>query len=541
MRKTFKIVSLVLAMMLMVSALTGCGENKLPRERGTYTYWSTLGGQVAQTQNKYDDMLMYKELEKRTGIHVDFIHPSKGSTGNEAFQILLASGDIPDMVEYTWSSYPGGPDKAISDKVIISLNKYMKEAAPNYYSYMEGEKAAEKDYIYKAQSITNNGNYYGFRSMCIGQYRSFGGLYVRKDLLDKWGLEVPVTIDDWTLVFKTAKENGIKKPLTGGADLFALMGNQVFNVAWNVAKGYYIDNNEVKYGPFEAEYKEYIAQMAKWYEAGYIDVDYPTNDTATIQGNMTSGSSIATFGFVGSGLGVLIPAMENKNPDYNLVACPRPVLKEGDISTISNVSAESLEPTIAIAYACGKDDEERYKEAMKWCDYLYSDEGIILKSFGVEGQTYYTETKSDGSTKYKYIISDPAEMEKIGANSIEAALYHFMRPANAPGFNQHDDYLDGFYPYQQQKDALQTWNLNIDEAKKHALPTLAFTEEESSKIAEINTNYQVKLEADLNDIIMNKKSIDSYDAVIKEAKKGGMDKVLEFYQTAYDRYLKNLK
>jgi len=541
MKKTFKIMSLALALMLAIGVLAGCGGNKMARERGRYTYWATLSSQVGQTQKSYDDMLMYQELEKRTGIHVDFIHPSKGSTGNEAFQILLTSNDMPDMIEYTWSAYPGGADKAISDKVIISLNKYMEESAPNYYSYMEGDKAAEKDYIYKAQSITNGGNYYGFKNMCIGQYRCFGGLYVRKDMLDKWGLDVPVTIDDWTEVFKTAKENGIKKPLTGTSDLFSLIGNQVFNVAWNVAKGYYIDNDEVKYGPFEAGYKDYVAQMAEWYKAGYIDVDYLTNDSSVVQGNMTNGSSIATFGFVGSGLGVLIPAMEERDPNYNLAACPRPVVNEGDISVISNVSAESLEPTIAIAYACGKDDEERYKEAMKWCDYLYSDEGIILKSFGVKGETYYTEQNPDGSTKYKYIISDPAEMKKIGANSIEAALYHFFRPANAPGFNQHDDYLDGFYPYQQQKDAIQTWNLNIDEAKKHALPTLAFTEEEATEIAEINTNSRDELEAAINDIILNKKSIGSYDDAIEKAKKGGLDKALKIYQNAYERYCENLK
>ena len=536
MKKVFKIMSLVLALMLAIGVLAGCGGSKTARETGSYTYWASLGSQTAQTQEKYDDMLMYQELEKRTGIHVDFIHPSKGSTGTEAFQILLTSSDMPDMIEYSC-----GDDKAIEDKVIISLNKYLEEAAPNYYSYMEGEKAAENGYIYKAQSITNNGNYYGFKNMCIGQYRCFGGLYVRKDMLDKWGLDIPVTIDDWTELFKTAKENGVKKPLTGSSDLFSLIGNQVFNVAWNVAKGYYIDGDKVKYGPFESAYKDYVAQMAAWYKDGYIDVDYLTNDSSVIQGNMTNDSSVAAFGFVGSSLGVLLPAMEAKNPEYNLAACPRPVLKEGDISTISNVSPESLEPTIAITYACGKDNEERYKEAMKWCDYLYSDEGIILKSFGVEGGTYYTEQNPDGSTKYKYIISDPAEMEKIGAHSVEAALYHYFRPANSPGFNQHDDYLDGFYPYQQQKDALQTWNLNIDEAKKHALPTLSYTEEEATQTAEINAKCREKLDAAINDIIRNEISIDSYDAVIKEAKSGGMDKVLEIYQTAYGRYLKNLK
>ena len=541
MKKTLKTLSLLLSLVLIIGVLTGCGGDETSKERGSYTYWASLKSAVSQTLEKYDDMLMYQELEKRTGVKVKFIHPSKGSTGGEAFQILLTSADMPDMVEYDWSSYPGGADKAIEDKVIISLNKYMQESAPNYYSYMEGDKARENEYIYKAQSMTNNGNYYGFKSMCIGQYRCFSGFLVRKDLMDKFGLEIPATIDDWTNVFKTAKENGVKKPLTGIANLFALTGTESFNIAWNVGKSYYVDNDKIKYGPFEPAHKDYIAQMAEWYKAGYIDPDYLTNEKNVVQSNMTNGTSIATYDYVGGGIGKLLPAMEEKDPNYDLAACPYPVLKDGDTTSILGILSESIEPTIAITYACGKDDEERYKEAMKWCDYLYSDEGIILKSFGVEGKTFYTEKNPDGTTKYKYIISDPAEQAKVGAHSVEAALYHYFRPANAPGFNQHDDYLDGFYLFEQQKDAIKVWNNNVEEAKKHAMPTLTYTEEEATKVAEINNKCREKLDAAINDIIRNEKSMNYYDVAVKEAKNGGFDELIKIHQAAYDRYLVNLK
>lgn len=541
MRNTMKFFALVLTLVLTFGVLTGCGGSKTVKEKGKYTYWVTMSGSSSQTLEKYDDMFMYQELEKRTGIDVDFIHPSKGSTGNEAFQILLTSSDMPDMVEYSWKSYPGGPDAAIDNKVIISLNEYMKEAAPNYYAYMEGEKAADNGKLYKVQSITEKGNYYGFQNLNFGTYRGFSGLYIRKDLLDKWGLEVPVTIDDWTEVFKVAKENGIKKPLTGGSGLFAITGSELFNIAWDVAKDYYIMDGKIKFGPAEAKYKEYIAQMADWYKNGYIDPDFITNDSNVIQGNMTNGTSIATSGYVGSGMGVLLPAMEEKDPNYSLVACPHPVLKEGNVSLFQEVQPESNDPAIAITYQCGKDDAERYKEAMTWCDYLYSDEGIILKSFGVKGVTYNEEVQADGSVKYKYIISSPEEQEKIGAHSVEAALYHYLRPANSPGFNQHSDYLEGFYPYEQQKEALKIWNTHVEEAKKHVMPTMSYTDEEATKTAEINTKIREKFNADIMDIIRNEISIDKYDSIVDKAMKDGFDELVSIHQAAYDRYLANLK
>ena len=540
MKKATKFFAVILAVVLAAGMLCGCGGEKTVKEKGKYTYWAVLPAATAQTVKSFEELLMYQEMEKRTGIEVDFIHPSSGSTGTEAFQILLTSTDMPDMVEYNWGSYPGGVDKAVENKVIIAINDYMEECAPNYYSYMEGEKSKEYP-LYRVQSVTQNGNYYGFKNLNIGTYRGFAGLIVRKDLLDKWGLDVPVTIDDWTEVFKTAKENGVAKPLTGDNVLFSIYGAEIFNGAWNVGKDFHLEGDKVVFAIDTPEYKQYIKQMADWFKAGYIDRDYVTNEANVVQGNMTNGSSIAVYGFVGGTIGKLLPAMAEKDPNYDLIACPYPVLNEGDTPWFQELQAESRQPAIAISYQCGKEDEERYKEAIKWCDYLYSDEGIILKSFGVEGVTYKETTGEDGNKKYEYLITSPEEQEKIGAHSVEAVLYHYFIPANAPGFNQHPDYLEGFYPYQQQKDAIKTWNKYIDEAKKHHIPSLTYTNEEATRMAEINANYREKLDAAISRIICNEVGMDTYDAAVKEAKEGGYDELTKIHQAAYDRYMANLK
>lgn len=572
MKKTAKIFAAILTVIMTVSILCGCGNDKLPRERGRYSYWVSLPSSNAATLKSFDELLMYQELQKLTNTKIDFIHPVSGTAGSEAFQILLSSNDIPDIVEYTWTAYPGGPQKAIENGVIISLNKYMQESAPNYYSYMEGEKSKDNP-LYSVQSKTLEGNYYGFRNLNIGTYRCFSGFYIRKDLLDEWGLEVPVTIDDWTNVFKVAKENGVEKPLTGSSSIFALNNTNTFNSAWNVSKDFYIDadGKTVKFALEDEGYKNYIDQMAKWFKAGYIDPDYLTVDTETLQGNMTSGKSIATFGAVGGGMGKIFAAMVTRDENFNLVACPTPVLNVGDTSWfVSGIQSESADPTIAISVMCGAKDEERYKEAMKFCDYLYSDEGIILKSFGVEGKTFKkVETEvdvkaapSDGHlvdsdgyainldgsrvketvTKYEYLINDPEVYKEFNAQSVEAALYHFFRPANSPGFNQHNDYLDGFYPYQQQKDALVIWNQFSDEARKHILPaSIQYTQEETDEMNKLTASgCTSNLDAAISDIIMGKKSISEFDSVVETAKKEGYSRLLEIRQTAYNRYLKDI-
>lgn len=35
-----------------------------------------------------------------TGVHIDFIHPIAGSTGNEAFVTMISGSERPDIMEY---------------------------------------------------------------------------------------------------------------------------------------------------------------------------------------------------------------------------------------------------------------------------------------------------------------------------------------------------------------------------------------------------------------------------------------------------------
>ncbi len=537
MKKISKILALVLALSVVTASFAACGGDSNTGSGEKLTYWAIMQSHTSQSMQSLNEHMMYQEVCKATGIDVEFMSPAAGSTGSEAFQILLASnpGDYPDMIEYNWSSYPGGPDQAIDDGVIANLNEYIKDNAPNFYDYMEGEKGEANGNVYKAQSISSNGNYYGFTSLVIGPYKGFGGIAIRKDLLDKWGLDVPVTIDDWENVFETAQQNGIKYPFTdGGKRLTFGNGYEMFNTAWEVGAGFYLDNDTVKFGPFEKKYKDYLAKMTEWVKKGYIDPDFPTNDPTTFEGYMTNDTSIAAYTFIGSGIGKLLAAMEERNPSYNLVACPFPVLNEGDTPWFQNLGNDVKPSSTAISANCFEKGGNRYKDAMKWCDYFYSEEGMILKQFGIEGDTFTIEEKEDGK---HYVYTDKIlDHEKLGFHSVEASLYHFMRPGDGIGLCDHADYLEGYYPYPSQKEALAIWNSNVEEARKHILPKLNYTAEESTLRAEIRAKAHSELDAAITNIMLGKASIDTLDAAIKKAKDAGYDKLIEIDQAAYDRY-----
>ncbi len=536
MKKLKRIFALAAAVAIAAS-VAGCGKDEKASSQGsdaTLSYWAVMDGNTSTTQKSYGDMLFYQELEKRTGVKIDFVHPIDGSTGSEAFITMLTSKNLPDIMEYWWSDYNGGAGQAIDDGVILALDDYLKDYAPNYYDYMEGEKGKANNYLYRLQATTDDGQYYGFNNLAIGDSRCFSGLCVRGDKLKEWGFDLPQTIDEWTAVFAKAKAEGFSYPFTCNNDALAFVGtSNTFNTAFGVGKDFYVEDGKVVFAPFKDGFKQYIAQLCEWSKLGYIDPNFITNDWSKLDGNLANGISVAAYHFV-SDMGNITTAAQKTNPDFELVACPWPVAKKGTVSEIQDATSEAFDQALAISAS-----SEKAIEAIKWCDYIYSEEGNILRTFGVEGDTFEI-AEIDGEKHYRYTdkITTP---ENSGATSISQAIYKHCHPANHPGLNQHPDYLASYYPLDLQKEALAKWNEGVEAAREHILPDrLAYTEDEARERMDIIEVVEPELEVALGNIILGKASIDTYDAAIQKAKKEGYERVIEINQAAYDRYMGKL-
>lgn len=540
MKKGFKVVASVASIAVIASAFVGCGGGgKKSTDGNSFTYWCARDGSIPTYVKSYNDMLYYQKLEEATGKKITFQHPAEGSEGAEAFTTTLASGkdNLPDMMEYHWQNYPGGPEKAITDGAIVRLNDYINEDCAKYFwELMEGETGKAADYEYKKQTVTDEGSYFGFPNLNVGKYRCFQGLFVRGDVIESWGMEVPKTIADWDALLAKAKAEGFEIPFSS-QNIFDYAGSNTFNTAYNVAKGYYIDDNgKIQFAPMQPGFKEYIAKIAEWYGKGYIDVDYPTVTSDVVKDNFVNGKTIASWGYVGGTIGGILPAASSKGLEgFKLLACPLPVMNEGDTVVYGDIANRSAGPYIAITSNCGN-----VEEAAKWCDFIYGEEGEEYHTFGEEGNTYTKTVDADGVAHYEYTdkIRVQSEYEKYGAKSVSDALYTYMRPANGPGISQHKDYLYGYYPYTEQIEALEMWNANNDVAVKHSIPNLYYTTEESEINADYNASIEAEINTELNKFIRGEKSMDEFDSTIKALWDKGFKKLTEIKQAAYDRYLK---
>ena len=341
-------------------------KEDLPQDGTKLTYWMAKNNNMKQ-QN-YGETTFAKGLEERTGVPIEYIQPTEPDTDLSG---RIASGDLPDMMEWGWSGYQGGGQVMIDDGVILELNDLIDKYAPNFKKYLE--EHPEIDRMIK----TDSGKYYAF-PFIRGEDRLLisVGPMVRKDWLDKYGLDMPKTVGDIENILKTFKANGVKAPLSMQEHLVrsTFMGN------FNTSSSYYYRDGEIVYGPTTPEYKYAVETLARWYKEGLLDNNYPSyKQESEVQAKIYNDEVGMTVASGGGGLGNLI--MNYPGDTFEMVGFSFTGIDEKTPNIYHGV--ESNYPgygSVAISASC------KYPAlAVAWLDYAYSEEGSEYFNWGVEG------------------------------------------------------------------------------------------------------------------------------------------------------------
>lgn len=514
--KLKKIISLILVLTLASVSFYGCKkkENVGESASGTLTYWMPLDMALATVVSNYGETPFAKELTRRTGVNVEYIHPANGRASEE-FSIMLASNQLPDIVEYSWMNYLGGADKAVEDGFIVSLNDMMETKAPNFYGYLKENPEIDK------RAKSDGGNYIGFPAI-IGDESLLvsAGLCLRKDWLDELGMSVPETIDDWEKVLTAFRDK--KNAAAPLSYEYAQFDFGVFSGAYGVGGGVYLDRGIVKYGPAEPGYKEYLKKMNEWYEAGLIDKNIFSIDGNTVMAHMLGGVSGAAVNSIGGGMGKMISSATDEK--FDLVAAPYPVLERGQKPEFGHYNNPISAITISITTDCKDVDS-----AMKLLDYGYGEEGRKLFNFGIEGESY---TVVDGYPRYTEFITDNKD-----GKPMQTMLALYARAATGTrGSIQDKRYMEQYAKLPQQKNAWEVWsNTN---AKEHLLPTMYPTQKDTDLYAKIVVAIDTYNHEMIPKFIMGIEPLSNYDNYVQQLRQRGLDELIRIHQDAYEMYLK---
>ena len=508
-----KWVAIGLTVALAAGALAGCQNAQTGSETESgaqLTYWMPLHDSVSYSYKNFGETELAKELQKATGIQVEYQHPTKGQE-KEQFNLMIASKDLPDIVHQATpgSGFKGGAVQAVRDKIIMPLNEYINEKyTPNLAKLME-----EDEKIARGIQLDDK-TFYGFPAIVRDPFLlTFTGGIVRQDWLDKLNLPMPETVDEWETALKRFKEE------LGATAPFTVLGTNYFADAFGTPRGYYYDVNkkEITFGSLEPGYKKYVALMHKWYDMGLLDGEFATQDRTIADAKITNGESGLLFTTVGGGMGKYITAMADVQ-GVKWAGIPYPVEKKGD-RPVYGQKSNQVSPQFFITTMC-----EHPETAVKFLDYGYSEEGHMLYNFGIEGVSY--EMK-DGYPTYTKQITD-------NENGVPMVYEMCKYSASAYGgpFEQDKRYFEQYLNTEEQKEAVTRW---MQPEYSNQLPDLLLTKEENESIATALTdisNYYVESEYKF---IMGKTPMEEYDSYVSRLREMGIEKVLEVYNAAYKR------
>ncbi|MGI5900427.1 MAG: extracellular solute-binding protein [Christensenellales bacterium] len=477
----------------------------------TLTWWMGLTNSAYNDNNA--NLPLYKALMEQTGVTIEFQHPTVGQE-QESFNLMLAGGTYPDIIEQNYQD----AGKLLDDGIIIDLTDLYPQYAPNLYNWLQENPNIDM------QTKNDDGQY-----LLFGFYRPdpllqvSSGPIVRLDFLEKLNINPAdiTTIDEWTdLLIRFRDELNIQYPFSTDG-----VGNtRRLQYAFETGFDFFNENGTIEYGILRPGYRDFLELANMWHSEGLLDPNYSTNTKDDLTALWLTGKTGLTYGSGGSYIGQWITA-GSEDPDFKTGGLTYPVLNEGDVNYHGlNVQFDfsNANSWFMISSQC-----QNVEAAMRLLDYGYSEEGHILYNFGVEGESF------------EYINGEPIylpEMFNHPEYNLSTALAFYVRATGSGPFQQDPGYILQYYEYDEQKEALGRWAGETQQHQSTKLPPIVFTTEASTEVANIMSDIKTYIAEEEIKFIMGTRSLDTFDDFIAQIKSMNIDRAIELYQAALNKY-----
>ena len=475
---------------------------------------------ITSKMKGYSEMTVHQTAEELTGVHINWREESY-TDPKQKMNLMFSTGDTEDIVWDAWKHASGGPKKLLDEGLIVSLNPYIEKYAPNLKKLLQETPGLLE------QISTDDGRIFMFPTIRLDPItRANSGFAIRKDWLDRAGLPVPETIDEWYTMLKTFQDmdmngNGLKD------ECFVSMGFEKtsqsmdnFAVAYGLVAGtdLYVKDGLVKYGAYEPEFKDFVAEMAKWYSEGLLDPEFSTQDSKQFDSKMVNDMGGAYYGSLSGNMGKFITARSDDS-EYDLVPAPMPKAPDGKVHTGISGYGQMVPHGASICST-----NENIVETVKWLDWHYSEEGTALYNWGIEGQSYEVV---DGKNQFTDLITNnPDGLSKDEADARYAGGVLTQMP-----IVEDPEVFLALKSLPQQKAASQLW---CQADTSWLLSPLYFDSETTTENANIMSEIKTYVAEQFNKYVMGIESMDTFDQFQQQLKDMGIETVLANYQASYD-------
>lgn len=455
---------------------------------------------------------IFDELMERTGITVNFEWSQE-----DGYDTLLASKvaaqELPDVISGGTTS-PSAINDLISQGLIVPITDYLEDELSNYNRLLTDE---DKLYLTNA----DDGEIYGF-GLVMDVAPAYSTM-IRTDWLERVGLDIPETWEEWLNVWRAFKEqdangNGDPNdevPFAFNYDFVKFMLN-IFGMDSNGE--FSIVDGEYTYDPENPNYEKFLDAMHDLYAEGLIAQEFVTltgADFNTLGASNTLGSLV---GYAEYSKNYTVSCRELDEGAF--FQCVVPIQGPDGAQSIPARAKVSASAYITVAAV----ENGHLDSILEFFNYVYSDEGIQLTNFGIEGENF----EEEGTPVLKAPYNE----------SFTIARENGLIPSTIPFCFTEDVYmqiLTGGMEYEELEDSGKTFidGMTINEPYYYSEPVLLQTEQYVERFD--LREQQVSLR---DQYIMGQITKDEYNSGYQKLKDAGLGAMIEETKAAYQELVK---
>ena len=390
-------------LLTLVLALAACQAQAL-----------TLAGLERSENNIWSENAFFDAVQDATGValSIEECHDEQAWTAQKQAW-LRGEGEMPDMLFKAHLSTLE-EQELLDAGVLVDLAPYLEEYAPNLWKIFQARPEWLADVALPDGRIASLPALCGAERECV--------LWVNTAFLDALGLSTPNNIDEFTDMLRAMKNgdpngNGKKDetPLNLCGPWEAKFLLHAFGIVADDYNLYMDENGKACFAPQQEEYRAFVEWLKMALDEGLISSDaFRTTQTAreTASQLTNSSSSSSSSSKTPQTVGALIsiaPYMQVRSTDTTNYTAITPLEANGRRAFRELIPAVSR-GTFAVTSACTD-----IAEALKFVDYLYTEEGGRLINAGREGVDY--SLQPDGSWKWN-VDSDYTALSELLARSV---------------------------------------------------------------------------------------------------------------------------
>ncbi|MCR4885006.1 MAG: extracellular solute-binding protein [Clostridiales bacterium] len=514
-----RLLAMVLVLMMAAALLPASAEAPLE---------ITMAVSENTLQPILQDTVNIKFIQEKFGIHIN-LQAIPSSDYQTKIASFFNTNDLPDIiVGASLGTFQGIEDV---DEMLIDLYDY-RECLPTYFGLIEADDRINATKTYETMEEDGSKSLYLMRDLEYNRIDIAPIGQIRTDLLEEQGIPMPTNWDELYDAMLKIKEKhpdvyffGSRAGTTRLIGALAYpMGSGGFGT-FDGDRGMYYEKDLDKwiYGPSQAAFKDVIQYLANAWKDGLIDPDYQTSTRDELWEKISTGK-VVYFKDNNSFLArVFQPAFDQAGQGWKMEIVPP--LANKHTSTRELRYERDWSDGLVISKKCP--EIERVLKMLDWC---FTEEGVKVMNFGIEGETYYIDEEG-----HPMVVDSILEQTKDAVDQFNA-----IQSILGVGCWCWTPYIDeGTY--------LQTsGKLFIDLGEeirgyteaglidfKPLVPS--FTTEENEKIAEIELRLDTIFDSQIDAFITGTRSMDEWDSFVAELNNNGVAELEELFNTAFKR------